>query len=162
MMVSESLFCTLWMLSLFGQYLGEDLQFSGPANGAVEGSVVFAPDNPPSTSINIVQWNFGSTPILSVQSGSTVIFPAYTDRASFDINTFALELRNLTLDDSGTYKLTVATSAGETLTGETTLQVFENIANVRLIGPEESLIEENHLLTSALELAASSLCSGSR
>ncbi|XP_042627819.1 SLAM family member 6-like [Cyprinus carpio] len=139
MMVSDSLFCTLWMLSLFGQYLGEDLQFSGPANGAVGGSVVFAPDIPPSTSINTVQWHFGSTPILTALSDSTVIFPAYRDRVSFDINTFALELRNLRLEDSGTYRLTVVTSAGAQLTGETTLQVFENITNVRLIGPEEFL-----------------------
>ncbi|XP_042611493.1 carcinoembryonic antigen-related cell adhesion molecule 20-like [Cyprinus carpio] len=141
MMVSDSLYCTLWMLSFFGQYLGEDLQFSGPANGAVGGSVVFAPDNPPSTSTDTVQWNFGSTPILTALPDSTVIASAYRDRVSFDINTFALELRNLRLDDSGTYRLTVLTSAGETLTGETTLQVFENITNVRLIGPEESLIE---------------------
>ncbi|KTF95748.1 hypothetical protein cypCar_00047387 [Cyprinus carpio] len=107
-----------------GQYLGEDLQFSGPANGAVGGSVVFAPDIPPSTSIDTIHWHFGSTAILTAQSDSTVIIPAYRDRVSFDINTLALELRNLTLDDSGTYRLTVVTSAGETFTGETTLQVF--------------------------------------
>uniref|UniRef100_A0A8C1E2W2 Ig-like domain-containing protein n=1 Tax=Cyprinus carpio carpio TaxID=630221 RepID=A0A8C1E2W2_CYPCA len=141
MMVSDSLYCTLWMLSFFGQYLGEDLQFSGPANGAVGGSVVFAPDNPPSTSTDTVQWHFGTALILTAVPDSTIIASAYRDRVSFDRNTFALELRNLRLDDSGTYKLTVLTSAGETLTGETTLQVFENITNVRLIGPEESLIE---------------------
>uniref|UniRef100_A0A8C1UHH4 Ig-like domain-containing protein n=1 Tax=Cyprinus carpio TaxID=7962 RepID=A0A8C1UHH4_CYPCA len=141
MMVSDSLYCTLCMLSFFGQYLGEDLQFSGPASGAVGGSVVFAPDNPPSTSSDSVQWHFGTTLILTAVSDSTVIVSAYRDRVSFDINTLALELRNLRLDDSGTYTITVVTSAGETLRGETTLQVFENITNVRLIGPEESLIE---------------------
>uniref|UniRef100_A0A8C2FHH2 Ig-like domain-containing protein n=1 Tax=Cyprinus carpio TaxID=7962 RepID=A0A8C2FHH2_CYPCA len=128
-------------LNMQWQYLGEDLQVSGPANGAVGGSVVFAPDNPPSTSIDTVQWNFGSTPILTAQSDSTLIASAYRDRVSFDINTLALELRNLRLDDSGTYRLTVIPSAGDLLTGETSLQVFENITNVRLIGPEESLIE---------------------
>uniref|UniRef100_A0A673M823 Ig-like domain-containing protein n=1 Tax=Sinocyclocheilus rhinocerous TaxID=307959 RepID=A0A673M823_9TELE len=138
MMVSDSLYCTLWMLSFFGQYLGEDLQFSGPANGAVGGSVVFAPDNPPSTSID---WHFGSTLILTAQSDSTVIVSAYRDRVSFDINTLALELWNLRLDDSGIYRLTVVTGAGDQLTGETSLQVFERITNDRLIGPEESLIE---------------------
>uniref|UniRef100_A0A672K2Y7 Ig-like domain-containing protein n=1 Tax=Sinocyclocheilus grahami TaxID=75366 RepID=A0A672K2Y7_SINGR len=141
MMVSDSLYCTLWMLSFFGQYLGEDLQFSGPANGAVGGSVVFAPDNPPSTTLNIVQWQFGTTLILIAQSDSTTIVPEYSDRVSFDRNTLALELWDLRLDDSGIYRLTVVTSAGETLTGETSLQVFENITNVRLIGPEELLIE---------------------
>uniref|UniRef100_A0A671NBE4 Ig-like domain-containing protein n=2 Tax=Sinocyclocheilus anshuiensis TaxID=1608454 RepID=A0A671NBE4_9TELE len=141
MMVSDSLYCTLWMLSFFGQYLGEDLQFSGPANGAVGGSVVFAPDNPPSTSINIVQWHFGSTLILTAQSDSTTIVPTYSNRVSFDINTLALELWNLRLEDSGIYRLTVVTSALDQHTGETSLQVFEKITNVRLIGPEDLLIE---------------------
>uniref|UniRef100_A0A672L5E6 Ig-like domain-containing protein n=1 Tax=Sinocyclocheilus grahami TaxID=75366 RepID=A0A672L5E6_SINGR len=141
MMVSDSLYCTLWMLSFFGQYLGEDLQFSGPANGAVGGSVVFAPDNPPSTTLNIVQWQFGTTLILTAQSDSTTIVPEYSDRVSFDINTLALELWDLRLDDSGIYRLTVLTSAGGQFTGETSLQVFERITNVRLIGPEELLIE---------------------
>ncbi|XP_052474613.1 carcinoembryonic antigen-related cell adhesion molecule 20-like isoform X21 [Carassius gibelio] len=141
MMVSDSFYCTLWMLSLFGQYLGEDLQFSGPVYGAVGGSVVFAPVNPPSTSINIVQWHFGSTLILTGSPDSPTIFPAYRDRVSFDINTFALELWNLILGDSGIYRLTVITSVGAQLTGETSLQVFENITNVRVTGPEGSLIE---------------------
>ncbi|XP_016145272.1 carcinoembryonic antigen-related cell adhesion molecule 20-like isoform X2 [Sinocyclocheilus grahami] len=141
MMVSHGLYGTLWMLSCFGLFLSEDLQFSGPANGAVGGSVVFAPDNPPSTSINIVQWQFGSTLILIAQSDSTTIVPEYSDRVSFDINTLALELWNLRLNDSGIYRLTVVPSAGGQLTGETSLQVFEIITNVRLISPEESLIE---------------------
>uniref|UniRef100_A0A673IRF2 Ig-like domain-containing protein n=1 Tax=Sinocyclocheilus rhinocerous TaxID=307959 RepID=A0A673IRF2_9TELE len=115
--------------------------FSGQANGAVGGSVVFAPDNPPSTSFDTVQWHFGTTIILTAQSGSTVIASAYRDRVSFDRNTLALVLWNLRLDDSGIYRLTVVTSAGETLTGETSLQVFEKITNVRLIGPEDLLIE---------------------
>uniref|UniRef100_A0A671T2D7 Carcinoembryonic antigen-related cell adhesion molecule 1-like n=1 Tax=Sinocyclocheilus anshuiensis TaxID=1608454 RepID=A0A671T2D7_9TELE len=127
-MVSHGFYWTLWMLSCFGQYLGEDLQFSEPANGAVGGSVVFAPDNPPSTSIDT--------------SDSTIIVPAYTDRVSFDRITLTLELWNLRLDDSRIYRLTVVTSAGHQLSGETSLQVFdERMTNVRLIGPEELLIE---------------------
>ncbi len=115
-----------FFLSFFniGQYLGEDLQFSEQANGAVGGSVVFAPDKPPSTSIDIIQWHFGTTLIVTALSDSTTIVPAYRDRVSFDRNALALELRNLRLDDSGIYKLTVIPTAGETLTGETSLQVF--------------------------------------
>ncbi|XP_050958945.1 carcinoembryonic antigen-related cell adhesion molecule 20-like isoform X2 [Labeo rohita] len=61
MMVSKSLYCTLWMLSFFGQCLSEDLQFSDTSTGVLK--------------------------------------------------------------------------------GETSLEVFENITNVRLVGPEEPLIE---------------------
>ncbi|XP_026084503.1 carcinoembryonic antigen-related cell adhesion molecule 20 isoform X1 [Carassius auratus] len=140
MMISRGLYGTLWILSCFGLFLSEDLQISGPTNGAVGGSVVFAPDNLPNTSIITVQWHFGSTVILTGPLDSLIIVPAYRDRVSFDRNTFALELWNLRLEDSGIYRLTVLTSAGGQLTGETSL-VFENITNVRVIGPEESLIE---------------------
>ncbi|XP_056097841.1 carcinoembryonic antigen-related cell adhesion molecule 20-like isoform X2 [Rhinichthys klamathensis goyatoka] len=144
MMVCYRLYWTLWMLSGFGQYFGQDLQFPGPANGAVGESVKLAPDNPPpSTSILITQWYFTSTLIITVVSGVTTVTPAYEGRARVDINTLALELQNLTLDDSGIYRLTVTPTAGPPFTGETSLQVFEKISNVSLIGPEELLIEGN-------------------
>ncbi|XP_058603116.1 carcinoembryonic antigen-related cell adhesion molecule 1-like isoform X3 [Onychostoma macrolepis] len=141
MMVSRGLYGTLWMLSCFGQFLSEDLQFSELANGAVGGSVVFAPDNLPSTSIDAIQWHFGTNIIVTGHPDSAVIASAYRDRVSFDRNTLALELRNLRLNDSGKYSLTLLTTAGHQLRGETSLQVFENITNVMLTGPEESLIE---------------------
>ncbi|XDV40089.1 hypothetical protein PO909_009233 [Leuciscus waleckii] len=141
-MVSYRLYCTLWILLCFGQYFGQDLQFPEPANGAVGESVVLAPDNPPSTSFLVTQWTLiDSTLIIRVVSGVTTVNSSYEGRVRFDINTLALELQNLRLGDSGIYRLSVTTSAGEILTGETSLQVFEKISNVRVIGPEELLIE---------------------
>ncbi len=87
--------------------------------------MVFVPDNPPpSASIDIIHWYFGTTFILSSQSGSAVIAAAYRDRASFDGETLALELWNLRLNDSGIYRLSVIPTDGQQLTGETSLQVF--------------------------------------
>ncbi|CAM4699560.1 unnamed protein product [Leuciscus chuanchicus] len=144
MMVSNRLYWTLWMLSCFGQYSGQDLQFPEPANGAVGESVVLAPVNPPSTSFLVIQWTLiDSTLIIRVVSGVTTVNSTYEGRVSFDINTLALELQNLTLGDSGIFRLSVTTSAGEIRAGETSLQVFEKISDVRLIGPVESLIEGN-------------------
>ncbi|XP_067259918.1 carcinoembryonic antigen-related cell adhesion molecule 6-like [Chanodichthys erythropterus] len=141
MMVYYRLYWTLWMLSCFGQYSGQDLQFPEPANGAVGASVVLAPDNPPSTSILIAQWSFTSTLIVAFMSGVTTESPAYKGRIGFDRNTLALTLQNLRKNDSGIYKLSVTTTAGEILTGETSLQVIAKIYNVTLIGPDETLIE---------------------
>lgn len=106
------------------QYLGQDLQIPEPPNKAEGDSVVFAPDNPPSTSILITQWSFTSTLIITVASGVVTVNPTYKDRVSFNSNTLALTLLDLRLSDSGIYRLTVQPSAGGTLTGETSLQVF--------------------------------------
>ncbi|XP_039541153.1 carcinoembryonic antigen-related cell adhesion molecule 20-like isoform X2 [Pimephales promelas] len=153
MMVYYRLYWTLWMLSCFGQYLCQVLQFSAPANGEVGKSVKLAPDNPPSsTSIRRTEWSFTSNLIIAAESGVTKIYDAYKGRVEFDINTQSLELQNLTLGDSGKYGLRVTTNAEDILIGETSLQVFvcgfvlslvytEKVSNVRLIGPKELLIE---------------------
>ncbi|XDV40087.1 hypothetical protein PO909_009232 [Leuciscus waleckii] len=140
MMVYHRLYWSLWLFSCFRQNFGQELQFPEPANGAVGESVVLAPVNPPSTSFLITQWFFNSTFIIAVASGVTSVNSSYEGRVRFDINTLALELQNLTLGDSGIYRLET-TTVGAALKGETSLQVFEKISSVRLIDPEESLIE---------------------
>ncbi|XP_067249523.1 carcinoembryonic antigen-related cell adhesion molecule 1-like isoform X2 [Chanodichthys erythropterus] len=140
--------CHLFLLGLIiicsfltGQYLCQDLQIPEPPNTEEGDSVVFTPDNPPpSTSIFIVQWFFGTRLIITAVSGVPTVNPTYEGRISFDRNTLALELQNLTHSDSGIYRLSITTTAGETLTGQNSLQVFEKLS-VRLIGPEEPLIE---------------------
>uniref|UniRef100_A0A671SYH1 Ig-like domain-containing protein n=1 Tax=Sinocyclocheilus anshuiensis TaxID=1608454 RepID=A0A671SYH1_9TELE len=112
---SHVFYWTLWMLSCFGQYLGEDLQFSEPANGAVGGSVVFAPDNLPSTSIDTVQWGFGTTIILTAQ-----------DR-------YLLNVKDSFSDSVSLFCLSLSLTHTHTHT--------ERISNGRPTGPEESLIE---------------------
>uniref|UniRef100_A0A673L482 Ig-like domain-containing protein n=1 Tax=Sinocyclocheilus rhinocerous TaxID=307959 RepID=A0A673L482_9TELE len=115
-MVSHGFYWTLWMLSCFGQYLGEDLQFSEPANGAVGGSVVLAPDNPPSTSIDTVQWGFGTT------------CKSLWIKASYLLN-----VKDSFSDSVSLFCLTHTHTHTHTHT--------ERISNVRPTGPEESLIE---------------------
>nr|XP_017206877.2 carcinoembryonic antigen-related cell adhesion molecule 5-like isoform X1 [Danio rerio] len=143
MMASNSLYWILWMVTCFGEYLGQDLQFPGQTYGAIGGSVMFTPENLGSIGIDVqITWNFGATNILTGKPESPTIVPAYVDRVSFDQNTLSLELRNLKMEDSGSYILTVTPVSGDQLRGETTLQLFENITNVRLTGPEETLIED--------------------
>ncbi|XDV40084.1 hypothetical protein PO909_009231 [Leuciscus waleckii] len=143
MMVYHRLYWSLWLFSCFRQNFGQELQFPEPANGAVGESVVLAPVNPPSTSFLITQWFFNSTFIIAVVSGVTSVNSSYEGRVRFDINTLALELQNLTLNDSGIYRLETSTVGAALMKGETSLQVFEKISSVRLIDPEELLIEDD-------------------
>ncbi|XP_073728819.1 cell adhesion molecule CEACAM6-like [Misgurnus anguillicaudatus] len=57
------------------------------------------------------------------------------------------------LNDSGTYRLTVSTSDFQNYIGQTSLKVYERVSDTALIGPQESLIEE--------ESSANITCEGS-
>ncbi|XP_073782000.1 cell adhesion molecule CEACAM6-like isoform X2 [Danio rerio] len=141
MMVSHGLYWTLWTLSCFGQYFGQDLQIPDLPPLAEGQSLTFTPENPPST-WRQASWLYNAdTTIITAASGAVVVNPDYEERVRFDPNTLALELWNLKLYDSGTYKLSVLTSPGVTITAETSLHVLERIYHVMLIGPEETLIE---------------------
>ncbi|XP_056330642.1 carcinoembryonic antigen-related cell adhesion molecule 20-like isoform X2 [Danio aesculapii] len=141
MMAPRGLYWTLWTLACFGQYFGQDLQLPELPSFEEGQSVTFTPENPPST-WRQTTWTYNiDTSIITAASGAVLVNPDYERRVSFDSNTLALELRNLKLNDSGKYKLSVVTSPGASITAETSLQVFETIYHVMLIGPEETLIE---------------------
>ncbi|XP_056330640.1 carcinoembryonic antigen-related cell adhesion molecule 20 [Danio aesculapii] len=141
MMASRGILGSLWMLACFGQYFGQDLQLP-ELPPLVEGqSVTFTPVNPPLT-WRQTTWIYNTGPsIITAASGAVIVHPDYEGRVRFDSNTLALELWNLKQSDSGIYKLEVVPGPGMIFTAETSLQVFDGINNVRLIEPEESLIE---------------------
>ncbi|XP_056332183.1 carcinoembryonic antigen-related cell adhesion molecule 5 [Danio aesculapii] len=141
MMVSHGLFWTLWMVACFEQYLGQDLQFPELNNGAVGGSVKFTPNNPPSTAINLFTWQFGTILIMTGKPDLPTVSSEYQGRVFLDENTLALELWNLTLGDSGSYRLSANTVNADEIIEQTSLQVYEMISGVALTGPEETLIE---------------------
>nr|CAP71925.1 si:dkey-81p7.13 [Danio rerio] len=141
MMASRGILWNLWMLACFGQCFGQDLQVPDLPPLAQGQSVTFTPENPPSTWRQASWLNNADTSIITAASSAVVVNPDYEERVRFDPNTLALELWNLKLNDSGTYKLTVLTSPGVTITAETSLHVLEKVNNVKLIGPEKPLFE---------------------
>lgn len=104
---------------------------------------MFTPDNLPSTEIDSVSWQFEEDPILSGSPDSPFIYLAYRERVSFDESTLTLELRQLTLKDTGSYVMSMDLINEDKLRGGTSLQVFEKINHLTVSGPleTEKLIE---------------------
>ncbi|XP_056236481.1 carcinoembryonic antigen-related cell adhesion molecule 1-like [Seriola aureovittata] len=97
----------------------------GPLSGAVAGKVKFTttllpPDNPYLS----VSWNFKGGNIITSTS-INITEPEYDNRISLDRATGALELRNLVLEDSGEYTVTITPDRGQQKQGKTTLNVYD-------------------------------------
>ncbi|XP_060937013.1 carcinoembryonic antigen-related cell adhesion molecule 5-like [Limanda limanda] len=112
-------------------------------NAPVEGKVLFTtkltPQDPPVT-INLVLWSLYLSPIISFSAGGNTVTPGYEDRITLFISTGSLELRNLALNESGEYRVTIITS-GETHLGSTRLMIYEQVSNVMITTSSPDLVE---------------------
>ena len=103
-----------------------ELLLNGPLNGAVGGSVEFTLINPPSAPPQRITWSFrGNRDITIFTSigGGEDIHADYVGRISVNKTTASLELRGLTLNDTGLYTVSISISDVESR-GDTSLKVF--------------------------------------
>ncbi|XP_061771065.1 carcinoembryonic antigen-related cell adhesion molecule 5-like isoform X2 [Nerophis ophidion] len=108
---------------------------------------------PPWTS---VAWTFTGSGVDKPIITSTAINktgPGYEGRIILFIETGSLELRNLALDDSGDYKVSIITGGGDQITGSTRLKTLVPVSNVMLKVSNTDLVEFN----STVRLSCSSL-----
>uniref|UniRef100_UPI0037E8F783 LOW QUALITY PROTEIN: carcinoembryonic antigen-related cell adhesion molecule 8-like n=1 Tax=Semicossyphus pulcher TaxID=241346 RepID=UPI0037E8F783 len=113
----------------------------GPLNAAVGGTVTFTttltPTEKPSFSVN---WNFGDKNIITLTNTNRT-GPEYEGRITLFIYTGSLELRNLTLSDSGEYRVSITPDGAAVIEGRTTLNVYEPIDSVRAEANSTDLVE---------------------
>lgn len=103
---------------------GEGILPLGPLSGAVAGTVKFTTTLiPPESPFLSVSWRFNGSNIITSTS-INVTGPGYDSRISLDRATGALELRNLVLEDSGEYTVTVIADRGLQQQGKITLNVY--------------------------------------
>ncbi|KAL7886545.1 hypothetical protein AOLI_G00042660 [Acnodon oligacanthus] len=141
-MAARALSCTLTLLVWAGVSLGQ-LALPSRQDGAVGGNVVFQLINLPSETFEVITWRFSGQVVIRAISGTVSIpRPEYSGRASLDINTLALELRNLTMADAGRYVLN-AEGVADAYSAETTLDVFEKVSGATITGPTDLVIEGN-------------------
>ncbi|XP_060936498.1 carcinoembryonic antigen-related cell adhesion molecule 5-like isoform X2 [Limanda limanda] len=118
--------------------LVDDL-LNAPVGGKVLFTTKLTPQEPHVT-VQIVIWNFGTLNIITF-TGSNITTPGYEDRITLFISSGSLELRKLSLDDSGDYSVSIISSGGESQTGSTTLRIYEPISNVMITTSSPDLVE---------------------
>lgn len=94
-------------------------------NSTVGGKILFTTTlTPDEQMFHVVIWRFDGKSINTLTS-ENITGPGYEDRITFFISTGSLELRNLSLNDSGEYKVTIVSSPESLVQeGVTTLRVF--------------------------------------
>ncbi|XP_058503811.1 hemicentin-1-like [Solea solea] len=124
--------------SYIGMCMGEGVLPQGPLHGAVGGSVRFTTNLSPSEKpFSTVSWRFSNTSsavsfnIITSSMSNNYTEHGYNNRISLDRATGGLDLRDLRLEDSGEYTLTIIPE-GQLILGRTTLKVYEPIKDVRV------------------------------
>ncbi|XP_030641491.1 carcinoembryonic antigen-related cell adhesion molecule 5-like [Chanos chanos] len=130
----------------------------GPVYGAVGDKVLFNTTiTPSSTPLLSVSWTFnGVHNVIRYDSSGNTTDPVYRDRVTLNIYTGTLELRDLTLDDSGTYQLAITTAEGMAQQDQTTLNVFERVSSVTVSVNDTDLVEFNSSVTLTCSASGSS------
>ncbi|KAL4594073.1 carcinoembryonic antigen-related cell adhesion molecule 1-like isoform X4 [Arapaima gigas] len=105
-----------------------------PPARTVGSSVLFTVSlNPPAESLYYVQWLVNTTNIITYLNGQNITNPLYTERIAFNSSTGSVELKNLTVTDTGIYGVNVqVTSSSPTIKNTVSFTVY--------IGPENTAV----------------------
>ncbi|KAJ8289840.1 hypothetical protein GJAV_G00005930 [Gymnothorax javanicus] len=149
------------LLSVVGCSSGQDVLPPGSLAGQVGGNVTFTTISSVHPQLLTVTWNFrnGTEPVTVIGSGPAGITPGpgYEGRVTVDSATGSLQLRELTLRDSGEYTVILTSNTGASLTGATTLNVYAPVANVTVSSNSTDLVEYNDSVSLICSAFGSSL-----
>uniref|UniRef100_A0A4W6BM73 Ig-like domain-containing protein n=1 Tax=Lates calcarifer TaxID=8187 RepID=A0A4W6BM73_LATCA len=110
-------------------------------NAAVGGTVMFTTTLiPPETQFVSVVWTFNGNNIITSTTALNTTGPEYEGRITLFSSTGSLEVRNLTLNDSGEYRVNII-PAGRSLSGHTRLDVYVPVSNITLTANSSDLVE---------------------
>ncbi|KAM9513145.1 cell adhesion molecule CEACAM1-like isoform 2-T2 [Salvelinus alpinus] len=148
----------LLLLAVIGFCYGSGLLPDTPLNGALGGSVTFTTIKP-LAHLDVTEWTLNSTIsiILRRPTSGDLFGPGYEPRITLDKSTGSLELRNLVLSDAGQYRVTRGAVGGNSLTGNTTLNVYERVSNVTITSHDTNFVEFNSSVSLSGSSSGSSL-----
>ncbi|XP_034029490.1 carcinoembryonic antigen-related cell adhesion molecule 2-like [Thalassophryne amazonica] len=112
-----------------------------PLTATVGDTVTFSTTlNPSQTNIIYIDWIKDSTPIVTYSEGGTIPGPDYRDRITLFANSGALELRSVTLKDSGVYYIDIDNN-GTRHVDSRTLDVYVRVSDVVAVSNATQLVE---------------------
>ncbi|XP_034029882.1 carcinoembryonic antigen-related cell adhesion molecule 1-like [Thalassophryne amazonica] len=112
-----------------------------PLTAAVGDTVTFSTTlNPSQTQITYINWIKDSTSVVTYSEGGTIPGPDYRDRITLSPNSAALELRSVTLKDSGVYKIDIENN-GTRHVDNRTLDVYVRVSDVVAVSNATQLVE---------------------
>ncbi|XP_042279319.1 carcinoembryonic antigen-related cell adhesion molecule 2-like [Thunnus maccoyii] len=141
-----SLLCIV-SVTLTGLTKGVGVLPDGPLNAAVGGTVIFNTTlTPPEKPFLVVAWsvitNNTERPIITATSSNNTD-SEYEGRITLYRSIGSLELRDLTLHDSGKYRVSIISDGGNQIIGSTELKIFVPVSNVNLEVSSTDLVEFN-------------------
>ncbi|XP_068425845.1 hemicentin-1-like [Clinocottus analis] len=141
------------LVAISGLTRGVGVLPDGPLNAAVGETVMFTTTVTPSeTPFLVVQWKFGDNNIITFNANN-ITTPEYESRITLFMSTGSLELRNLTLTDSGEYSVSILPPGELQKDGRTSLVVHEKVSNVTVTASSTDLVESS----SSVRLSCSSI-----
>ncbi|XP_047453850.1 carcinoembryonic antigen-related cell adhesion molecule 5-like [Mugil cephalus] len=149
--------CIILLGIISGVTEGAGVLPDGPLNAAVGGKVTFTTTlTPPEKPFPSVSWSFGVINIITSNTENTTS-AEYIDRITYFPSTASLELRNLTLSDSGVYTVVIIPSVGAQQLGTIRLDVYEPVSNVTVTPMSSDLVEFNSSVRLSCSSSGSSL-----
>ncbi|KAM9852076.1 cell adhesion molecule CEACAM5-like [Aulostomus maculatus] len=130
--------------------------------GAVGGTVLFTTMvTPPVAPIVVTIWDVadihGTSTNIIISASTNVTAPAYKDRITLFKDTGSLELRNVTLRDSGEYNVNIIPLGEEQKFGSCKLLIHEPVSNVTVMSNTTDLLESNSSVRLSCSSSGSSL-----
>ncbi|XP_076745764.1 cell adhesion molecule CEACAM1-like [Maylandia zebra] len=131
----------------------------GPLNAAVGEKVMFTTTlTPTETQFLVVDWKLNLSKVIIISTNlANNTGPEYEGRITLFPSTGSLELRSLTLNDTGEYSVSITQADGTQQLGRTTLEIHEKVSNVSVTSSSTDLVEFSASVSLSCSASGSSL-----
>uniref|UniRef100_I3K5W9 Ig-like domain-containing protein n=1 Tax=Oreochromis niloticus TaxID=8128 RepID=I3K5W9_ORENI len=131
----------------------------GPLNAAVGETVMFTTTlTPTEKPFQVVGWSFNKSKTIIISTNVNITGPEYEGRITFFPSTASLQLRSLTLNDSGEYIISILQADATNHQGRTTVVIYgEQMLKSNITSSSTDLVEFSGSVSLSCSASGSSL-----